>query len=409
MAGPADKCAMPANIKVVNLPDGTPLDVEGNTLQLLVDCDARLQRYIALVEQAQRSIDVISYVFEDDATGRQVRDAFVAAARRGVTLRLVVDSFGSGDTDHAFFDDLREAGAAIEYFSRRWRSSYLIRNHQKMLIIDGDTLLFGGFNISDCYFDGRGVSGWTDLGLMLKGPAAAGMVDWFERLFVFTQKNDGQWLKLRRLITGWQRANPPSGAFNWLVGGPTQRLSPWARAIRADLATAQRIDMAMAYFSPGQGMLRRLGRMARRGTARLITAARSDNAATIGAARLLYGYLLRRGVEVLEYQPQRLHMKLVVADDAVYVGSANFDMRSLFLNLEVMLRIDDPALAAQARAILDKMADTSEVISPEWVKQRGTLLTRMRWVMSWFVVSMLDYGVVRRLNFGLETDPDPVN
>jgi len=211
------------------------------------------------------------------------------------------------------------------------------------------------------------------------------------------------------LITGWQRANPPSGAFNWLVGGPTQRLSPWARAIRADLATAQRIDMAMAYFSPGQGMLRRLGRMARRGTARLITAARSDNAATIGAARLLYGYLLRRGVEVLEYQPQRLHMKLVVADDAVYVGSANFDMRSLFLNLEVMLRIDDPALAAQARAILDKMADTSEVISPEWVKQRGTLLTRMRWVMSWFVVSMLDYGVVRRLNFGLETDPDPVN
>ncbi|NJS13349.1 MAG: phosphatidylserine/phosphatidylglycerophosphate/cardiolipin synthase family protein [Sphingopyxis sp.] len=400
---------MSAPEKVVQLPDGAPIDVEGNRLELLADCDARIERYIALVDAARHSIDVISYVFEDDGAGRRVRASFIAAAQRGVRIRLVVDSFGSGDTDHAFFDELRNAGVAVEFFSRRWRSSYLIRNHQKMLIIDGETLLFGGFNISDCYFDGCGTTGWTDLGLMLTGPAAVPMVDWFERLFAFTQHSDGQWLKLRRLIVGWQRANPPSSAFQWLVGGPTQRLSPWARAIRSDLSKAQRVDMAMAYFSPGQGMLRRLGRLARRGQARVITAARTDNAATIGAARLLYGYMLRRGVTILEYQPQRLHMKLVVADNAVYVGSANFDMRSLFLNLEVMLRIDDPTLAGQARAVLDKMAEESEKITLAWVKQRGGWLTRLRWFLSWFIVSTLDYNVVRRLNFGLESDPDPVN
>ena len=398
---------MTSQTKAIILPDGDPVEVDGNRLQLLVDCDTRLARYVALVDQAKQSVDVISYVFEDDPAGRQVRAALINAVSRGVRVRLVVDSFGSGDTDQAFFDALRDAGADVTYFSRRWRSSYLIRNHQKMLIIDGETLLFGGFNISECYFDGCGVTGWTDLGIVLTGPAAQPLVDWFERLFAFTRTSDGQWLKLRRLIGGWQRANPPSGAFHWLVGGPTQRLSPWARAIRADLTTARRIDMAMAYFSPGQGMLRRIGRLARRGRVRLITAARSDNGATIGAARLLYNYLLRRGVEVLEYQPQRLHMKLVIADDAIYVGSANFDMRSLYLNLEVMLRVTDPALAAQARALLDEMAKASEVITPAWVRQRAGLFTRIRWILSWFVVSTLDYTVVRRLNFGLEVDPEP--
>ena len=162
--------------------------------------------------------------------------------------------------------------------------------------------------------------------------------------------------------------------------------------------------MVMAYFSPGQGMLRRMGRAGGRGPVRLITAAKSDNGATIGAARLLYRYLLRKRVTILEYQPQRLHMKLIVVDDIVYIGSANFDMRSLFVNLELMLRIEHSGLAAQARALIDAIADESERVTRDWIKARGGWLTRLRWVLSWFVVSTLDYTVARRLNFGLEVD-----
>jgi cardiolipin synthase A/B len=102
-------------------------------------------------------------------------------------------------------------------------------------------------------------------------------------------------------------------------------------------------------------------------------------------------------------------MKLVVADDAVYIGSANFDMRSLFVNLEVMLRIDDAALAAQARGVIDALTQSSEQITPQWLKARTNWLTRLRWLMSWFVVSTIDYSVVRRLNFGLEPDPEIEN
>src|SRR3546814_3986786 len=108
----------------------------------------------------------------------------------------------------------------------------------------------------------------------------------FRSIHDYTVNEDGKVLTLRRLIREW----PVDGeAVSWLVGGPTQRLSPWARAVRADLTDARQLDMAMAYFSPGQGMLRRLGRVARRGRARFVMAGKSDNPATIGASRLLYG------------------------------------------------------------------------------------------------------------------------
>jgi cardiolipin synthase A/B len=259
----SDSRAMQTLDKLVCFAAHDPIEVDGHQLELVTDCDDRLGRYLQLLGEATTAIDIIIYVFENDAAGNDVRAALVAAAARGVAVRMVIDSFGCNLTSDDFFDPLREAGVDLVFFSRRWRTTYLIRNHQKMLIIDRKTLFFGGFNLAQCYFDGNKTTGWTDLGLVLSGPAAAAMNDWFERLFAFTKQSDGKWLQLRRMIRSWQRANPPQGQFQWLVGGPTQRLSPWARAIRTDLVMARRIDMAMAYFSPGQGMLRRMGRAAR--------------------------------------------------------------------------------------------------------------------------------------------------
>lgn len=399
-----DMGPMTAANKIVTLPNSEPLMVEGHRLQLLADSDARLTRYIALIDGAKRSVSIIIYILDNDTVGQRIRAALVRAAERGVIVQLIVDSFGSGDTGADYFAPMRAARVSVAFFSRRWRSSYLIRNHQKLLIVDGETLFVGGFNLADSYFDGSGAAGWTDLGIEVAGPTAATMVSWFDQLYQFTMASDGQWLTFRRLFRRWQQDSRPVGAFQWLVGGPTERLSPWARSIRTDLAVGRRIDMVMAYFSPGQGMLRRMGRAARRGPVRLITAAKSDNGATIGAARLLYRYLLRKHVAVMEYHPQRLHMKLIVVDDVVYIGSANFDMRSLFVNLELMLRIESAELAVQARTLVDAMAAQSEVVTRDWIKARGGWLTRLRWMMSWFVVSTLDYSVARRLNFGLEVD-----
>src|SRR3546814_17812998 len=135
-------------------------------------------------------------------------------------------------------------------------------------------------------------------------------------------------------------------------------------------------------------MLRRFDKAGiKRGSrVRIITAGKSDNNATIAAARFTYAGLLRKGVEVYEYQPTKLHTKLYVIDDAVHVGSANFDVRSLFLNLELMLRIEDPAFAAHVRAYVAHAIADSERLNQMWGTRHVGLWQRNKQAPAHFLV-----------------------
>jgi cardiolipin synthase len=146
-------------------------------------------------------------------------------------------------------------------------------------------------------------------------------------------------------------------------------------------------------------MLRRIGRLGRRGRARIITAAKSDNNATIAAARHSYSRLLRRHVQMFEYQPAKLHTKLAIVDDVVHIGSSNFDYRSLYINLEIMLRIKDAGFAAAMRRYFEGEVAQSKWITPDYHKRRATPWRRLKWAISHFLVNIMDYTVTRRLNF----------
>ncbi len=159
--------------------------------------------------------------------------------------------------------------------------------------------------------------------------------------------------------------------------------------------------MIAAYFAPTWAMLRRIGLAAKRGRARIITASKSDYHATIAAARYTYKNLLRRSVEIFEYAPTKLHSKLVVLDDIVHIGSSNFDIRSLYLNLEMMLRVDDSDFAAMMRRYFEGEQAASIPITPELHKKRSTLFNRLRWALSFYLVTSADYTVTRRLNLGI--------
>jgi cardiolipin synthase len=163
--------------------------------------------------------------------------------------------------------------------------------------------------------------------------------------------------------------------------------------------------MIMAYFSPSNRSLRAIGRVARREGARLVLAGKSDNGATIGATRSLYDYLLKRRAKIWEFGLTKLHTKLLVIDDKSFIGSANFDMRSLYLNLEVMLRIEDRALADRLTAYIAHYRAVSVRVFPSVHKKRATLLNRIRWNLSWFLVAVVDYTMSRRLNLGLTASP----
>lgn len=395
--------AVPASEPPASASDVMEAKVGGHWLELIFDGKTRLDRLLSLIDGAIRSIDLIMYIFEHDGAGRRILGAMTAAARRGVRVRAVIDSFGSGDVPDHVFTPLREAGGTVTFFSRRWRSSYLVRNHQKLILIDGHVAITGGFNVADDYLSAPRGDCWFDLGLIVTGATVERAVQWFDTVHDYTVQDDGKLLMLRRLVREWNIGTEP---VQWLVGGPTERLSPWARAVRADLDRGRRLDMVMAYFSPGQGMLRRLGRLARRGKARFVMAGKSDNPATIGASRLLYGFLLRRTADIWEYRPCKLHMKLIVIDDVTYIGTANFDMRSLFINVELMVRITDAALAQRLRDFVAGLEPQCDIVTIASHKKRGTWLTRLRWFLAWFVVGFADYTVTRRLNFGL-TEHDP--
>ncbi|TFI57207.1 phosphatidylserine/phosphatidylglycerophosphate/cardiolipin synthase family protein [Sphingomonas parva] len=370
-------------------------EVDGNRLTLLPDGPQRLEALIALIEGASESLRFLYYMFLDDAAGTRVRDALIAAANRGVKVWLLVDGFGS-TANADFFRPLAESPASFCTFIPKWGRRYLLRNHQKLALADGRKVIIGGFNISDDYFGTLESGAWRDLGLQVEGGGVSCLGRYFDDLFAWAQRPAGRIRDLRRML---QQHSVTDGPLDWLFGGPTRRLSPWARAVRRDMKGARRLDIVAAYFAPSFGMLRRIARVARGGRARLVTAAKSDNKATIAAARSTYWWLLKRGVEIYEYQPAKLHTKLFVVDDAVHIGSANFDMRSLFLNLEMMLRVQDAGFAADMRRFVDGEIARSRHVTMESHSRERRLFTRLRWALGYFLVAVADYRIARRLNF----------
>jgi cardiolipin synthase A/B len=384
-------------------PQTPQIEVGGNRLTLLPDGPERLEALIGLIDGAQESLRILYYIWMDDVSGRRVRDALAAAAARNVKVSLLVDGFGASGASEEFFRPLLDAGAQFCRFVPRWGRRYLLRNHQKLALADGHKVIVGGFNIGDDYFGTVADGAWRDLGLLVEGDSTACLTRYFDDLFKWARKPDASMRQLRRML---QRRSVTDGPLHWLFGGPTRRLSPWARAVRRDMRGAKRLDIIAAYFAPGPMLLRRSGNVARRGAVRLVTAAKSDNNATIGAARYTYWTLLKRGVRIFEYQPTKLHTKLFVIDDVVHIGSANFDMRSLFLNLEMMLRIEDEAFASAMRAFVDGEVASSHEITREEQRAQRTWLNRLHWAFAYFLVAIADFRITRRLNFAGEPAPD---
>ena len=373
----------------------------GNRLRLISDGTELRRTLIALIDGARESLKLYYYIFGADESGHMVRDALIAACGRGVVVTLMVDGFGSADASDDFFAPFIAAGGHFGRFGTRPSTRYLIRNHQKMAIADDTRLMMGGFNIEDGYFGIPPEDCWRDIGLTIEGPQVEAMISWYGQLWRWVSTKKQRFRTLRHMVRGWHEV-PPSqhdSPFRWLIGGPTRRLSPWAQVVKHDLERARRVDMIAAYFSPGRGMLKRIARAARREGARIILPTRSDNGATIAAARLLYGPLMKRGVEIWEYQPCKLHMKLFVIDDAVFIGSANFDMRSLFLNLEVMLRIEDADFASAVRDFVTKETRHSRLVQWDQYQASRTPMTLIKQWISYLLVGVLDYTVTRRLNF----------
>lgn len=370
--------------------------VNGTRLEALEQGEDRLEALLEMIRGAKSSIRLIFYIFAGDEAGRAVRDALVAAARRGVVVRLLLDGYGSSAVGADFFLPIEEEGGAFCLFLPSYGRRYLIRNHQKLVIVDERRAIIGGANIETVYLSDEGDRYWRDLWVQIDGPAVVPAARYFDSLYLWTTTKGAKLRTLRRIV---MRHSQSEGVLQWKFSGPLSRKNRLPAALARELVTAKRFDLIAAYFSPPWSFLRRLGRIPRRGRARVITAGKSDNNATIAAARHTYSRLLRRGVEMYEYQAAKLHTKLAIVDDVVHVGSANLDFRSLFINMEIVLRVDDARFAAAMRGYFERELGDSERITPELHKRRANLWRRIKWTISYWLVTSMDYTVTRRLNF----------
>lgn len=350
-----------------------------------------LARMLEAVELAGREVRLEMYIFEPDGPGEEFRMALVAAAQRGVRVRVLLDAIGSGGLDEDYWHGLRNAGGEVRWFHPLGGGLAVVRSHRKLLACDGSVAFVTGFNIAPEY-EGDGVeSGWRDAGVRMEGDAATEVEALFDEQF----ERAGQRLRgvarlLRRDVSGTQGC----GGVELLAVSPGRGESAVTTALRSDLRrlmeTQGRVVLVTPYFVPPSWFRRLLRRTARTGVdVSVVLPMHSDVGIAQRAARHVYGGLQRAGVRILEYQPQMLHGKVWCLGDIVYVGTSNLDPRSLHLNYEVMVRLSGGEAARRARADVDDIVARSVVVPRRGWGARSWL-ERAREQLAFWVLYRID-------------------
>ncbi len=297
------------------------------------------------IDAARDHVNLESYIFQDDATGRRFADALVRKAAAGLVVNLTVDAAGCWGVPDGFFEDLQARGVRVLVYNpvAPWRvhhGRWVLnrRNHRKILVVDGRVGFTGGMNIGDEYDDAGDTPGrWKDTHERIEGPA----VRYLQRVFMGCR-----WRKEGDAV-------PPADYFPDLAEAgehavrvlPTSPVigRPYVRIVlRRALRAARRSILAtQAYFMPDTRVLWSLRAAARRGVrVGLVVPSETDHALSLHAGRATYGRLLRAGVEIHQLQAQRLHQKTVVVDgEWSILGSANMDIRSFRINHEISIDI----------------------------------------------------------------------
>ncbi len=325
---------------------GAPVS-SARSVQLLSGGAATFAALHAAIAAAQRHVHLAYYIFEPDRVGLALLDELVAAARRGVHVRLLVDAVGSPRLRRRHVAALREAGGEVALFHpfrlAGLRPLLNLRLHRKMVIVDGHVGFTGGINVTQRQHEGLDPHAFHDLHLRFEGAA----VVWLQTIFA------EDWLYATRHPldeAGLYPENAPGPVAMQIVGSGPDGL--WEAIHRVHLQAIsdarERIWLATPYFVPGEPALYALAGAALRGVdVRVLVPRRSDTLLVTFAARSYFDELMEAGVRFYEYQPTVLHTKaLLVDDDCVLLGSANFDMRSFRLNFEVCAAIYDKSAAA---------------------------------------------------------------
>lgn len=376
--------------------------VDGNRVQVLIDGPETYEAMFAAIDAARDHVNIESYIVEAEGPGQELARRLIAKREQGVKVHLLFDHFGSLQTSSAYFDSLREAGVQmccynpiVQGLKARLDRAIHLRDHRKLMIVDGRVAFTGGINISGVYsqrpagarhrWRARHMP-WRDTHVKVEGPVVAQL----QKLFIdhwVGETGKRPWLAhyyppLPRM------GRHPVGVAACEAG---RRRNPLYSSLLKAVELAQhRISITAAYFVPPRRLVRALCKAAERGVdVRLVLPSISDSWVPLQAARSHYGRLLRSGVRIYERYAALLHAKTAVIDGVwATVGSSNMDWRSFLHNAEANVIVLDPDFAAELDEVFgDDLEQSKEITLPAW-QERG-------------LFNRLSQGFARRFEFFL--------
>ncbi len=349
----------------------------GNRVDVLVDGDEAYPAMLEAIEKAERTITLATYIFDKDPVGMKFVDALARAKDRGVEVRVLVDAAGSRYSVPTILGPLRSRRVPAARFLPTWLPwrvlFFNLRNHRKILVVDGSLAFAGGINIRQGHVLGDlPKHPVRDVHFRIAGPVVGQLQEIFAEDWQFTTKEA---LK----GTGWFPAPLETGGIisRGIADGPDEDFDKMRWAFLGALGCARHsVRIATPYFLPDSGLLSALEVTALRGVrVTIVLPGRSNIRIMDWAMWASLGPLLRHGCRVVFTPPPFDHSKLLVVDEAwVLFGSANWDPRSLRLNFELGIECYDAEFGARVSKLIDERAEAGTELTLERVEARSLAL-----------------------------------
>lgn len=380
-----DRAKLPLEARALSIlaesKNGTPV-VAGNKIELHTNSLTILQLFIDEINQAKESLHLEFYIWALGGDADRVGEAVIAAARRGVACRVLLDSLGSEDWFKSSWPNrFRNAGIQVTealpiQIGRFQFRRADIRLHRKIFIVDGSIIWTGSMNLVDprTFKHNSGVGEWVDAMVRVEGPVAAQ----FELTFSF------DWSVDNPRITHFDDRSPPASARQGgvtaqeLASGPVYRDDILRQVMLSAIIDArEELTITTPYFGPDDGLVQALMASARRGVnVTLIVPKLNDSTLVAWSSRSFYQDLMTSGVKIAEFKGGLLHTKSLLIDKRIAIfGSVNFDQRSFRLNFEISLIVYDRNFCAHLEKLVQSYLEQSDYVDlavwekrPSWYR-----------------------------------------
>jgi len=381
-------------INVMQAVSPTPL-VKGNKVTLLVDGPPTYDAMFEAIEDAKDHINLETFIFSDDETGREFAELLLLKRSEGVQVNVIYDSVGSCSTSSSFFDRLRDGGIEVLEFNPinpskargGWRP--LRRDHRKLLVVDGKVAIMGGVNISGVYSSGLSGSEqesdallWRDTDIRIEGPAVAEC----QRLFLDTWKEqEGPKLNEKAYFPPLSEVGTDLVQVVGSESSGRQRVT-FIMYVSAIIFAEKTIHLTTAYFVPDTQTVKSLIDAASRGVdVKIVLPKWSDQPIAVAAGQYYYSDLLEKGIKIYERRSAMVHAKTAVIDGVwSTVGSTNMDYWSFLHNNELNAVILSKNFAEEMEELFASDLSKSDEIRWEDWKERPLLPRVWEWFMHLF-------------------------